>query len=57
MEKTMTAKGQTVEEAVKSLKTITGHGIVFTSYEMRGVTPDGNIVTIKYDVKADSRFK
>lgn len=53
----MTAKGQTVEEAVKSLKTITGHGIVFTSYEMRGVTPDGNIVTIKYDVKADSRFK
>lgn len=48
--------GQKVEEAIKVLACLTGRGIVFTSYAMKGVTPDGSTIDITYDVRDDDRF-
>jgi hypothetical protein len=52
----MANKGQTVEEAIEALSNLVGHEIVFTKYQMTGITQDGNGLTIKYDVKDDERF-
>lgn len=53
----MENQGQEVEEAIEALSNLIGLGIVLTKYKIEGITEDGNLLTVKYDVKDDVRFK